>query len=142
MPVNDALLDDTLHRRQRAANFISAFGHGRAHHLGRAQVPGVWALGATRAQILRTAPEILHSDFAACGAWDSSDLLPRINCPTLVLIGNQDRMTPPRAGRELAEQISGARSTALEEVGHMMMLEAPREVSNALIAHFSGKEPQ
>ncbi len=136
MPVGEALLDDTLNHQARAAAFIAAFGHGTPHHFGGADIPGVWALGATRAQILRTRPEVLHADFAACNAWRSDALLPQIDCPTLVLIGAKDRMTPPRAGAALAEGLR-ARSLTLPDVGHMMMLEAPDAVNDALRAQIS-----
>lgn len=133
MPVNDALLDDTLHHTERAAAFIAAFGHGAPHHFGRADIPGVWALGATRAQICRTSPQALHGDFAACNAWSSDEALAQIQCPALVIIGAKDRMTPPRAGAQLAERLS-ARSILLDDVGHMMMLEAPDAVNEALLS--------
>lgn len=136
MPVNDALLHDTLHEPARAAQFIAAYAHAREHHFGSSEMPGVWLLGATRAQIERTSPQVLHDDFAACNAWRSEDLLSRIDARTMVVIGGADRMTPPAAGRELAESLADATVETLRGVGHMMMLEAPTAVSSLLRRHF------
>ena len=43
-------------------------------------------------------------------------------------------MTPIKSGRALAEAIPGARVAALKGVGHMPMMEAPRETLAALTA--------
>ncbi|MEM6701825.1 MAG: alpha/beta fold hydrolase [Acidobacteriota bacterium] len=136
MPVNDALLHDTLHAPQQAARFIAAFAHAKQHHLGGAEMPGVWLLGATAAQIARTDPEILHADFAACNAWRSEDLLESVTAPTLVVVGDADRMTPPAAGIGLADSLGDSTLETLTGVGHMMMLEAPTTVGQLLRRHF------
>ncbi len=56
----------------------------------------------------------------------------RIACPSLVLLGAQDRMTPAEAGRELAAAMPGARVVELADCGHMMMAEKPDETLDAL----------
>jgi pimeloyl-ACP methyl ester carboxylesterase len=56
-----------------------------------------------------------------------------ITCPVLLLLGSEDRMTPPAKARALAEAIPGAATTLLPGVGHMMMGEAPDAVIDALL---------
>lgn len=138
MPVNDALLNDTLEQPARAHAFITAFGHGRPAHFGVSQSPGMWTLGTGRALLERSDPAVLHRDFAACNQWSSHGLGEAIRCPTLVLAGAADRMTPARSGRSLAATIPGSRFEVLPAVGHMMTAEAPREVTATLDRFLKG----
>jgi len=55
-----------------------------------------------------------------------------VACPTLLILGRDDRMTPAKAGRKLAGAISGAQVTEIAGAGHMMMLEKPDETLDAL----------
>ena len=63
---------------------------------------------------------------------DFRPLLPTIKCPTLVLCGRQDRLTPLRNSEEMAQAIPGARLVVVEECGHMSTLERPKEVNRAM----------
>ena len=63
---------------------------------------------------------------------DSRALLPTIACPTLVLCGRQDALTPPDRHEEMASGIPGATLAVIEECGHLSTLERPAEVSAAL----------
>ena len=63
---------------------------------------------------------------------DYRALLPTIKCPTLVLCGRQDRLTPLDNSEEMARAIPGAELEVVEECGHMSTLERPAEVNSAL----------
>ncbi len=134
--VNPGLLADTLKRPLNAHRFIAAFGHGAGAHFGGAESPGLWMLGATMALLDRCAPEVLHRDFAACNEWEGSESATGVNCPTLVVSGTKDRMTPPRAGRALADRIRGGNGGAafetVADAGHMLMAEMPGAVTRCL----------
>ena len=60
------------------------------------------------------------------------DLLPRINCPTLVLAGNDDIVCPLDRHEEIADAIPGADLTILKDCGHISTLEQPESVTDAL----------
>lgn len=134
--VNPGLLADTLKRPLNAHRFIAAFGHGTGAHFGGAESPGLWMLGATMALLDRCEPQVLHRDFAACNEWEGKDSAPGVNCPTLVVSGAKDRMTPPRAGRALADRIGDGNGRAdfitVTDAGHMLMAEAPGAVTRCL----------
>ena len=85
-----------------------------------------------RRQMKETPPEVLYGDFAACDAFDVMADLERISCPTLVICGTQDRLTPPKYSTYLRDHIPGAELVLVEGVGHMVMLERPEEVSQAM----------
>ncbi|MGB5079845.1 MAG: alpha/beta fold hydrolase [Burkholderiales bacterium] len=63
---------------------------------------------------------------------DSLALLPGIACPTLVLCGRQDVLTPLERHQEMARAIPGSRLEIIEDCGHLSTLERPAEVSAAL----------
>ena len=134
MPVNKALLDDTLNRPQRAHAFIAAFGHGRATHFGRAATPGIWNLGATRSLLERCPPEVLHADFQASNAWRADGIAEKVRCPSLVIAGSADRMTPPRSAKALAAALPDAHLEIIDGAGHLMLSEAPDEISRLLVS--------
>jgi len=63
---------------------------------------------------------------------DSLPLLPRIACPTLVMCGRQDALTPLALHEELSAGISGSRLEIVEECGHLSTMERPAETSAAI----------
>ncbi len=71
---------------------------------------------------------------AIIGRADSRPTLARIRCPTLVICGREDALTPLALSEEIAAGIAGARLVVIEESGHMTTMERPREVTAALRA--------
>lgn len=65
---------------------------------------------------------------------DSRPLLSSIRCPTLVLVGEQDALTPVGIAREIAAGIPGAKLEVVPDCGHLSTLERPEAVSAALRA--------
>lgn len=63
---------------------------------------------------------------------DSRALLATIDCPTLVLCGRQDRLTPLHLSEEMAAAIPGAELVVVEECGHLPALERPEPTTAAL----------
>ncbi len=53
--------------------------------------------------------------------------LHRIESPTLVVVGEDDRVVPPVYGEEIASRIAGARLEVMKGAGHMLFLEKPAE---------------
>jgi len=58
--------------------------------------------------------------------------LPKIKCPTLVLCGRQDQLTPLECSAEMAAAIPGAKLVVVEKCGHLSTLERPESVNGAL----------
>ncbi len=77
-------------------------------------------------------PQILLGDFLACDCFDVRQEVGQITVPTLAISGSEDRLTPPKFGRWLAEQIPQADFRQIEGAGHMVMLERPAEVASAV----------
>ncbi|MCF8209937.1 MAG: alpha/beta hydrolase [Rhodoferax sp.] len=78
-------------------------------------------------------PEVFaRQQRAIMGRIDSRPFLPRILCPTLVLCGRQDLLTPPDLHEEMAAGIPNARLVIVEDCGHMSALEQPQAVCRAM----------
>lgn len=69
---------------------------------------------------------------AIMGRMDSRPGLSAIAVPTLVLVGEQDAITPPDHARDIADAIPGAELTIVPSCGHLSTLERPDEVNAAL----------
>ena len=64
---------------------------------------------------------------------DCRPQLASIRCPTLVLVGDGDELTPPALSEEIAAGIAGARLFRVPDCGHLSTLERPEEVNQALV---------
>jgi pimeloyl-ACP methyl ester carboxylesterase len=66
---------------------------------------------------------------------DSTALLSSIHVPTLVLVGDEDTVTPPSASEEMHHAIAGSELVRIPQTGHLSNLEQP-ELFNAALAAF------
>lgn len=71
---------------------------------------------------------------AIMGRADSRPTLAAIECPTLVLVGAEDALTPPEHAREMHEGIAGSRLEVVPDCGHLSTLERPAAVTAAMRA--------
>jgi pimeloyl-ACP methyl ester carboxylesterase len=85
--------------------------------------------------LLRANPEVFYGDFLACSKLDITDAIVELRIPTLVICGDEDKMTPPALSEYLGGHIPGARLALIPEAGHMVMLEKP-EAFNASLTEF------
>ncbi|MBF0167852.1 MAG: alpha/beta fold hydrolase [Alphaproteobacteria bacterium] len=69
---------------------------------------------------------------AIMGRVDGRADLERITCPTLILCGRQDQLTPLEVHRDMAGLVSGGKLVIVEDCGHLSPLEQPRAVSAVL----------
>ncbi len=74
----------------------------------------------------------LRQQHAIMARADSRPLLAAISCPTLVLVGDSDELTPPAHAEEMAAGIKGSRLVVVTACGHLATLERPAEVNAAL----------
>jgi pimeloyl-ACP methyl ester carboxylesterase len=133
MPVHPDLQAAADGNRRLGPELVSSWGHGRSGHLGGNPAPGLWMMGGSL-QLLERAPAgALAADLAACNAYDGAlAAAARVACPTLLLLGALDRMTPPAKAKPLAAAIKRARTVVLPAAGHMLMSERPDAVIDAL----------
>lgn len=134
MPVHPGLLAAAADDLPRAAAMIAEWGIGAAAKLSGGGTPGVSLTTSAKRLLEASRPGVLAAALAACNAYaDGETRAGAIRCPTLVLCGAQDRMTPARQGQKLAGMVPGARLVTVPAAGHMMMLERPKPVLEALL---------
>jgi pimeloyl-ACP methyl ester carboxylesterase len=135
MPVHPALLAAAARPEPLAPALICDWGFGPAGHFGGHKAPGSWMLGHALRLLAQSAGARLHADLAACNDYrDGPQAAAGVRCPTLVIAGAADRMTPARHAASLAETIKGAQLVVLPACGHMMMVEQPDAALDALLA--------
>lgn len=83
-------------------------------------------------------PSVLHGDLVACDSFDLTDQLEKITQPSLILCGEEDKMTPLSLSRQLASTIRNATLQVVPEAGHMVVLEQPKIVASAVIQFLEG----
>jgi pimeloyl-ACP methyl ester carboxylesterase len=69
---------------------------------------------------------------ALMGRPDNRPFLPSIRCPTLVLVGREDALTPVELSQEIAAGIPGAKLEIVPDCGHLSTMERPEAVNRAL----------
>ncbi|WP_337845764.1 alpha/beta fold hydrolase [Thermus sp.] len=87
-----------------------------------------------RALIREASPEAVAASLLALAERpDSTPLLPEMRGPALVLVGEEDTLTPPEEAKRLAKALPEARALILPEAGHLANLENPKAFRTALL---------
>ncbi len=131
---------DEMRRLREAA--ITLFADGRTAEVMRANV--AFAFHPSRAGdtplvstyldfVMKAGPaQLIRQNRAIMARPDARPHLPAVSCPTLVLCGDGDQLTPPQYAREIADLIPGATLVMLPQCGHMLTMERPDLVNAAL----------
>ena len=75
---------------------------------------------------------LYHQSRAILGS-DTSDRLVNIHCPTLVMVGKEDILTPVRFSEQLAQGIPNAELVILEQGGHAVVVESADTVAKVML---------
>ncbi|GHO45437.1 alpha/beta fold hydrolase [Ktedonospora formicarum] len=78
---------------------------------------------------------MLYRDLSACNTFDIMAQLPEITLPTLIICGEEDRLTPPKYSTYLQQHLSRSTLRILPDAGHYVMYEQP-EATNQAIAEW------
>lgn len=141
--LDTTMLPDTPERRQERELLIAqATKPGRFHGFGRKLARSYLSpdnqsnnvlIDRVRAMTERLGPEVFIRQ-SRIERPDSRASLARITCPTLVLCGRHDVLTPPDLHMDMASHIPGADLSILEESGHLTPIEEPDAVTANLRA--------
>jgi pimeloyl-ACP methyl ester carboxylesterase len=132
--------DEGRQRRQAAiarigaegpAGFIEDFAAGLVGPTTKAQRPGVAA--TVRSIIGSPSPAGLTAALAALASRpDSRPMLPSITIPALIVVGEEDALTPPASSEAMASAMPRATLVKIPGAGHLANLEAPEAFNRAL----------
>lgn len=129
IPVNPALIDTAKKSAAQAAEMMLNWGFGPKIHMGMSPTPGMQPIAIGR-QIMGANP--LAVDLQACADYLGGDEAAKtLGVPSAMILAGQDKMTPMRAGKATAE-LMGAELHLLEDFGHMLPIEAPKQVLTIL----------
>ena len=86
-----------------------------------------------RERILATSPQgIANALHGLAARPDSRDTLGSIGVPTLIVVGEEDVLTPPAESEAMASAIAGSRMEVIPRAGHLSNLENPGAYQAAL----------
>lgn len=133
MPVNEDLRNAAVVTPAKAAAMIVNWGFSAEAALGGSATPGLWLTGGATSLLAAARPGVLAADLNACNDYlDGPADAALLRCPALVIAGERDRMSPAKAGRELAALVPHGRVEVLPGAGHMVMTERPDAVLDLL----------
>jgi pimeloyl-ACP methyl ester carboxylesterase len=137
MRVSDTLLEAARSEPDAAIDMVAAWSHASWLPGPSTAGPGVSVINTARRLMQRMAargaPQLFHTDFAACNAYANGEAAAAsVACPTLCVQGKYDVMTPPRSAQLLTGAIRHTRVVSVD-AGHAMMSEAPDAVLDALL---------
>lgn len=133
MPVSETILDDSHANSHSAFDMLTQWGYSKRHQYGGNSNPGIWMVGATLRLFERSRPGVLHADMSACNAYaEGLERAAAVRCPVLLVLGSEDRLTPPRSTQALQQALGHADVRVLADSGHTLMVEAPNELLDAL----------
>ena len=89
-------------------------------------------LKKTLNDIAVTSLETALMDFRACDGFDVMDRLGEIKIPVMVVIGDEDNLTPPKYGEFLHKNISNAKLETITGAGHLSPIEKPEEINQLI----------
>lgn len=133
IPVNPSLIETAQTAEPKAFEAMTAWAHGPEAHMGDNTWPGgshiffgIDAMGLNR-------QGALASDLQSCASYDGGfETAASLKCPTLCVFAKLDRMTPLKSGMKLAEVLPANELLVIEDCGHTIPTERPRELTAAL----------
>lgn len=134
MPVSEALLVTSAANEHAALEMLTFWGHSSTAHLGGNPTPGMWMLGCGLRLLEESGDGVVHADLRACNEYRAGlEHATQVKCPTLLILGERDAMTPVRATHALGGAIPDVETLVFPGSGHALLSERPGPVLDALM---------
>ncbi len=125
--VHPAFLEGVLQDREKAMGLLADFAVAQGCS---------GELKETLARKFRACtPALIHADLTACNEFDVTGMVGQISLPTIIIVGEEDRLTPVKYAEFLNKAIAGSRLEIIPAAGHLVMMEQP-EAFNRVLADF------
>ena len=133
MPVAPPLLAAAQDDRAAAHAMINQWSFSPAAQHGTSAVPGMAQTIVNLRLMERQREGVLHADLSACNAYQrGTEAAAMVRCPTLLVCGERDQMTPLRAAAPLRDALGDVRVHLIPNCGHAIMAERPDALTDAL----------
>ncbi len=133
MPVTEMLLDAAKANDHDAIDMANTWSHSPFGEMGGNENPGICMTMSGQRLLERTPEDVFFADLNACNQFQGGEALAeKINVPTLIIAGAQDKMTAPVNASKMAGLIEHSRLVTLNPCGHSMLSEQPNAVLDAL----------
>jgi pimeloyl-ACP methyl ester carboxylesterase len=134
MPVSPQLLEMAGDQSDAACRMVTLWSHTPGFLLSGSGGHGIWGAGKTLA-VMRRNRHTLANDLDNCNRYEGGlAAAAGVSCPSLLVLGRRDRMTPLRSVQALASALPLPQRYEIADCGHAMMVEKPREVASAILA--------
>ena len=133
MPVNQDLIDFAEAGDEKAVLLMMKWGYeGSKAFIGGNPVKKI----VNSARDIR---EVLAVDLNACNNYKNGEnAIKKINCPTLCIFGDLDKMVPAKVGLKMSDQIKNSETKIISDCGHMIIFEKAFEMRK-LVKEFISK---
>jgi 3-oxoadipate enol-lactonase len=133
---------DTPAQRQARDDTIRLLGEEGFEPFWEGLAPKLFSAGAGQEVVAQAGalaaeqgiPELVAAVFTLRDREDSTATLATIDVPALVVVGEEDALTPPTDAADLEDGIRRARLVRLPAAGHLTPLERPEEFNRALLS--------
>jgi pimeloyl-ACP methyl ester carboxylesterase len=134
MVVGEPLLSAAQKNQHAAIDMIMLFGHSFSSQIGGNPMAGVSIVNSSMRLLERALDDTLYIDLNACNEYKHGlQAASNINAPAILVLGDQDKMTPASASLPLIDALPDSSVTTLRDCGHMMLSEKPEQVHQALV---------
>ena len=133
MAVADPLLNAARANDHSAVDMIMLYSHAYTSQLGGNPVAGINILNSNMRLLERSLENVLYADLKACNEYDNGiEAARNITAPVTLVLGEDDRMTPPALAADLINALTEVHVETLPDCGHMLLSEQPEAVHNIL----------
>ena len=115
MPVNEMILDGIRNNISSTLSLVARFSVTKENREK--------FLPSLIEDMLKVNPDVIYGDFLSCDRLDITKEISHIKVPTLLVCGENDKMTPPSLSMFMRDQIKGAELVLIEDAGHFVMWE-------------------
>jgi pimeloyl-ACP methyl ester carboxylesterase len=134
LAVADPLMTSAEADDHDAIDMLTYWGHSSTAQIGGSPTPGMWMTGGSMRLWERAAPGVIHTDLTACDEYTAgSERASEVKCPTLLLLGERDRMTPARGAESIRQAIPDQDTVVFAGAGHPLLLERSDPILDELI---------
>lgn len=134
--IQGLILIGTGARLKVSQEILDTFAAGRmpfkdVNHLYGSSTPDIKKEEALR-EMYEIPTVVYWADFGACNTFDRIQSVEKIQVPSLIIVGDEDRMTPVNYSQFLRSKLINSQLRIIKGAGHMCMLEKPTEITEEI----------